>query len=140
VTLPGLTCSLEPTETDPGRYGLRFGIHNGGPAPVAVDWWQPLVTFDLAVTGPQGELELVRPILDSGARPMSEPVAAGETLWLETPIQLSFDPDVPPAGDPDPTVWTIASPPAPVRLSAVLHLPDGDLHCAADLTPGRRQR
>jgi hypothetical protein len=135
VALSGLTCSLKPTPDGHGRYGLRFGIHDGGPEPVTLTWWQPFLNFDLTAATAEGEARIVRPAFDTGVQLVTEQVAPGGTLWLETPIQLSFDPDVPPSGGPDPTVWTIVHPPTPVEVSAVLHLPDGDLRCAAVLHP-----
>jgi len=133
--VPSLTCSLEPTSAGPGRHGLRFGIRNHGSTPVTLTWWEPFLGFDLTASAADGTVPIVRPIFDTGAQPVSTQLAPDEDRWLETPIQLAFDPDVPPSGGPDPTVWTLVHQPVPVELSVVVHLPSGELRSVARLDP-----
>lgn len=135
MALPGLTCSLEPTPAGPDRHGLRFGLQNRGSAPITLTWWEPFVDFDLTATAADGSVSIVRPIFDTGVQPVSAHLAPGEELWLETPIQLAFDPEVPPSGGSDPVVWTLVRQPVPVELSVVVHLSGGDLRSAAKLDP-----
>jgi hypothetical protein len=134
----GLTCALHLHPAGPGVVRVGFRIRNAGQLPVVVGYFQPFVDFDLSARTQDGELPIVRPAYDIGVQAVELTIGPDETLALETPIRIVFDPTVPPSGGAHATTWTLRHVPTTVHLTAVAHLRGAELPpCEAVLDPTR---
>ncbi len=55
-------------------------------------------------------------------QPDTMTIVPGATVRIETPVQLRFDPRVPPSGGDVSTRWSLPHVPVPVRVQAALQL------------------
>jgi hypothetical protein len=123
-----LTCELDliPRQSE---VGLGFNLQNVADKPITFRYFMPFADFELkAFTDEDQPIPIIQPAYDTGVQPVSVTVAAGETIRIETPIRLQFDPNMAPAGGDDPTLWTLQHAPTPVRLQVTMHL--GELEVA----------
>lgn len=117
-----LTCTLELTPIGPGGTGLAFLVTNPSQAPVEVHYFIPFIEFELSVETGGVQIPLIQPAYDTGVQPVRRVIAQGETIRIETPIKLVFDPDAPPYGGVIPTHWVLKHAPVPVDLTVTLQL------------------
>jgi hypothetical protein len=122
VARTGLTCELHLDPAGPGLVGVRFQVSNPGNAPVAVSYYEPFVDFDLSARTDQSDLPIVQPAYSLAAQQVESIIQSDETVTIQTPIRITFDPTIPPSGGPDPTTWTIPYGPTTVHLTAVVRL------------------
>jgi len=117
-----LTCVLEIIPINPVEVGLAFLVSNPGNRPVEVHYLTPFIQFELSAKANRRKIPLIQPAYDTGAQLVRRVIAPGETIRIETPIKLVFDPQVPPSGGDIPTRWTLKQMPVSVDLSVTLRL------------------
>ena len=115
---PTATLELSPSGND---WSIGFTLHNPTAQAIDATMHEPFASFTVEVATDDGKrLELVQPALDVAVHPVPLHLAAGETRHLATPFHLRFDAKVTPAGGGDPFLWSIASAPVSVVVSARL--------------------
>jgi len=113
---PSATLELSASGND---WSVAFTFRNPTARAIDATMHEPFLSFTLAVATVDGKrLELVQPAIDTPARAVPFHLDAGGTKRLATPFRLRFDPKVTPAGGDDPFLWSIASQPVPVVVSA----------------------
>lgn len=117
-----LACTLQLVPAGGREIGLAFELRNPGARAVTAQYFNPFLDFALTAHADDGEIPIVQPGYDTGQQPIAVTIPAGESIRIETPIRLRFDPDVPPSGGNVPTVWTLQHTPVPVLLRATLSL------------------
>ncbi|HMA33938.1 MAG TPA: hypothetical protein VKY74_05595 [Chloroflexia bacterium] len=136
-----LTCALHLTPTVDGDIGLAFAVRNPGTQPVEIQFYRPFSSFDLAVQADDGALPVIQPAYNVAVRPHTATIAPGAALRIETPIQLRFDPQVPPSGGDVPTRWSLPHLPVAVRVRATLRLSGASIApCEARFDPHAARR
>lgn len=122
-----LTCELELIAISNGEVGLVFKVSSPGQQPVTVNYFEPFIDFDLSVWSGEEPVRVSQPAYDAPAEPQTVTIAPGETVQIDTPINLRF---AEAGGSPvasEPTVWTLEHEPAPVRLRVLLRLEGADV-------------
>jgi hypothetical protein len=123
-----LMCELDLTPRQ-SEAGMGFKLQNIADSPITVQYFMPFADFELRAFTDEGQpIPVIQPAYDTGVQPVSVTLAAGETIRLETPIRLQFDPNMAPSGGDDPTLWTLQHAPTPVRLQVTMQF--GDLELA----------
>jgi len=117
-----LSCEIEVIPTSGSEASLAFNVRNPGSQPLNVQYFTPFTNFNLTAQADDGEVQLIQPAYETGVQPMMLTIAAGETVRIETPIQLRFDPNIDPSGGNVPTQWTLRHVPAPVLLQVTMQL------------------
>jgi hypothetical protein len=117
-----LACTLQLVPTGGQEIGLAFELRNSGDRVVTAHSFTPFLDFVLTARADDGEIPIVQPGYDTGQQPIVMTIPAGESNRIATPIRLRFDPDVPPSGGDDPTIWTLQHAAVPVLLRATLSL------------------
>jgi hypothetical protein len=135
--VPGLRCELSLAPQTDGDIGVAFDVSNAGAEPVEIGFIHPFLGFELAVDSDDGPIPVVQPAYSVAGRAQTLTIAPGATERIETPVRLRFDPQVPPSGGDEPTRWSLAHEPVPVRLEATLRLDGRSLGpCRGRLDPG----
>lgn len=100
-------------------WSVAFTLRNPTARAIDATMHEPFLSFTIEVATADGKhLQLVQPAIDTPSREVPFHLDAGGTRRLATPFRLRFDPRVTPAGGDDPFVWSIASEPVPVVVSA----------------------
>ena len=117
-----LICELEILLRDQGEAGLAFYLTNPADIEVTVKYFTPFIGFELSAFANGQVITLVQPAYETGVLPVQHTLAPGETMRIDTPIRLAFDPDVLPSGGDVPTRWTLKHTPTAVDLVVTLRL------------------
>ena len=133
--MSGLACDMLLAPQPDGDQRVSFLIHNTGPDPADMTWFEPFVAFDLEAEIDGEPARVVGGPYDGGAQPMQDVLAASEERQITTPITLAFDsgPAVPNPGPP--TRWRIAHAPANTILRATVNVGSERLSCETELRP-----
>jgi hypothetical protein len=117
-----LTCTLEIIRINPDEIKLAFLVLNPGQQPVRIHYLTPFIQFELSALASGQRIPVIQPAYEVGAQPVRRDIAPAETIRIETPFKLVFDPQVSPSGGDNPTRWTLKHRPVAVDLTAELRL------------------
>lgn len=135
-----LNCEMETIPTADGAF-IAFNLRNPENKTTTVQYFSPFSDFDLRAIAADGEVPLIQPTYDTGVQPMTLTIPAYESVRIDTPIQLRFDPNIGPSGGDVPTQWTLRCMPAPVLLLVKVRLNGATvLPCEAHFTPRAQSR
>ncbi|WP_428268397.1 hypothetical protein [Haliangium sp.] len=114
-------CRVTVVSEGDGHYALRFHLRNPGDTAVEVESYQPFLDFALVAQAGGQPVAVHQPALDIPVNPVALTIPADGELTLDTPIRLRVAAGADP-GD-DGFIWTVASAPEAVTLTATLDLP-----------------
>ena len=119
MTTTGCRAVATPVGND--IYYLRVELENAGAEPVEVATYEPFTAFSIAGTADGRPVMVHQPALDIPVNATTLRIEPGETVTLESPIQLRIAAGAD-AGN-DGFIWTIPHDKAAVELRVQLALP-----------------